>query len=205
MELRLHPEFFFPKSVITTPFGWDAETFPSAPRLHHAVDRAGKGSVFSPVKAEKVIWIDSDSQGNSVLRLIFLGGEVRILHFLRDELDSLILASAISNAGIDAGTRIGPAGNKGISISSSGGDGRHIHYSLILSPGAYDDQLAQLAGPGWNSDRSSDFRAKYGKAFIQEAAIRGVRWMNQYVIAKADPYYVGRIRFVVDSVKLFGL
>jgi hypothetical protein len=48
---------FFPLSVVTTRFGWDEDTFPGSPRIHPAIDRAGKEIVSVPVDAESSQWI----------------------------------------------------------------------------------------------------------------------------------------------------
>jgi len=205
MELKLSLDDFFPRSVITTPFGWDTKTFPTRPRLHHAVDRAGSGIVHTPVEAESSQWIDDDAEGCSVLRLFFPGGEFRMLHFIRGELESAVLSAALVKAPIPAGTPIGPTGNHGLSVPLNGGTGRHVHYCLILEPGVYDDKLKILAGAGWNNDHMSDYRSQYGKAFIADTAARGVRWMNEFIVARADPYYDGKLRFVVNTTKLWNV
>ena len=133
--LSLSPSVFFPGSVVTTPFGWDDRTFPGRPRIHPAVDRAGKGIVHSPIAATRVIWIDNDAEECSVLRLLFVGGEIRLLHFIRSELDSGALAAGIAGASLDLGAPLGPTGNHGLSVSKSGGDGRHVH--LLPHPRAH--------------------------------------------------------------------
>jgi len=87
MELKdLRTDIFFPDSTITTPFGWDAETFPDAPRIHHAIDRAGPGVIRLPFDAERLEWAGADANGCSVLRAFALDGalELRMLHFIRE-------------------------------------------------------------------------------------------------------------------------
>lgn len=205
MRLAITPSLFFPHSTITTGFGWDPYTYPGHPRIHTAVDRAGKGIVHTPIAAEKTAWLDNDAEGCSVFRLFFDGGEFRMLHFLRGELDSGALAAALAGAPLGQGAPIGPTGNHGLSVSKSGGDGRHVHYSLILEPGAYDEDLKTLAGAGWNSDHSADYRSRLGPAFIAQAAQRGIRWMNAFIIARADPYYDGKLRFYVNTDRLFSM
>jgi hypothetical protein len=202
--LPLSPSVFFPGSIVTTPFGWDATSFPGRPRIHPAVDRAGKGIVRSPLAAKKAVWIDNDAEGCSVLRLFFDGGELRLLHFIREELDSGALAAGIAGAPLELGAPIGPAGNHGLSVSTKGGDGRHVHCSLILEPKVYDSVLAARIGSIWASDYSKDYRAQYGAAFSAQAAQRGIEWMNAYIIARHDPYYSGSIRYFVNPV-IFGL
>jgi hypothetical protein len=198
LDSLLYCKRFFPGSTITTRFGWDEDTFAGRPRIHPAIDRAGRGTVYVPVNALSCQWIDADSEGCSVLRLFFPGGELRLLHFNRDELDSGILASCLANASISKDSPIGSAGNTGISVSKRGGDGRHVHLSLIVEPGRYDDQLHRVIGDGWNNDRSSDWRARYGKPFIDECQKRSIFWMNQHIIARYDPYYSGKPRFFID-------
>jgi hypothetical protein len=205
MNLPLDCSVFFPSSTITTGFGWDPLTFPGHPRIHTAVDRAGKGIVHSPVSASRTAWIDNDAEGCSVFRLFFDGGEFRMLHFLRAELDSGALAAAIAHAPLAKGAPIGPTGNHGLSVPMNGGTGRHVHYSLILEPGAYDNDLQVLSGGSWNSDRTSDYRAKYGAPFISQAAQRGIQWMNEFCIARNDPYYDGKLRFYINTYRFFGM
>jgi hypothetical protein len=200
MKLLLCPEVFFPGSTVTTRFGWDTD--PPGPRIHHAIDRAGSGIVHSPIAASSSAWIDNDAQACSVIRLIIDGGELRLLHFIRSELVEDTLQDLLKGASIEAGQPLGPTGNHGLSIPSKGGTGRHVHYSLVLKPGAYDKDLADHFGPGWKNDWSADYRAKYGRAYIEEAAKRGVRWANDSIIAKADPYADGRLRFYVNTTTL---
>lgn len=196
---------FFPGSIITTDFGWDPWTFRGRPRIHVAVDRAGPGLVRSPIEAEQSSWIDNDAEGCSVFRLFFEGGEFRMLHFLREELDSGALASAITHAPLALGAPIGPVGNHGLSVPSRGGSGRHVHYSLILEPGIYDDDLAVLVGERWAEDLSSTYRTRLGPAFTSQVTIRGIQWMNESIIARKDPYYNGALRFYLNTNRLFGL
>jgi hypothetical protein len=203
MELKVDKGFFL-NSQVTTAFGWDPFTFKARPRIHPALDRAGKGIVFCPVEAERSKWIDDDAEGCSVLRLFFPGGELRMLHFIREELDSGALSAGLAGAGLKMGSPIGPTGNHGLSASVNGGDGRHVHFSLILEPGAYDDELRAKIGSIWDSDYSADYRARYGTPFIDEAKKRGITWMNARIIARHDPYYSGAIRFYVNPA-VYGL
>jgi hypothetical protein len=198
MKLNIDPSVFLSNSQVTTGFGWDPYTFKNRPRIHPAIDRAGRGIVRSPLKARRAIWIDDDAEGCSVLRLLFEGGELRLLHFIRGELDSGALAAAIAGAGLEIGSPLAPTGNHGLSVSSGKGDGRHVHYSLVLEPGAYDDDLLARIGQIWNSDYTSTYRARYGQSFIVDAAKRGITWMNAHVIARHDPYYDGKLRFYVN-------
>ena len=205
MRLTIDPNVYFPSSQVSVGFGWDPFTFPGRPRIHTAIDRAGPGVVRCPVKAERSAWIDDDAEDCSVLRLFFPGGELRLLHFIRGELDSGALAAGLAKAGLALGAPIGPAGNHGLSVSSrKGGDGRHVHCSLILEPGQYDDDLAARIGASWNSDRSADYRSHYGQPFIAQASQRGITWMSAHIIARHDPYYSGALRFYVDPA-VYGL
>ena len=196
---------FYPESVITTRFGWDATTFPGAPRIHHAVDRAGPGIVRIPFDADRVEWHDADAQGNSVLRAFADGGamELRMLHFLPGELSAELRESIKHAREVPRGTPIGPVGNKGIAVAAAGGTGRHVHYSLMLMPGFYDDQLDEVA-PGWRLDRTAEFSRLYGSHFVVERTRRAIRWMNDKVICKGDPW-TNAERLVVDSATIFGL
>lgn len=203
--IDIKPGAFFPGSVITTRFGWDP--VPPGPRIHHAVDRAGTGIVCLPFDAERAEFIRADAQGNSVLRLFAAGGalELRLLHFLPGELSGEIQAACHIKRGrpLPAGTPIGPAGNAGLSVSVTGGDGRHVHYSLLLSPGAYDAELSRLA-PGWSSDASPAWRAQYGEAFDKEKRTRGIRWINGLALIKHDPW-TGKDRIIVNTASVMGL
>jgi hypothetical protein len=204
MKLNVDASVFFPGSQVTTAFGWDPYTFRNRPRIHPAIDRAGKGLVHSPLKAERSAWIDNDAEGCSVLRLFFEGGELRLLHFIRGELDSGALAAAITGAGLEAGAPIGPTGNHGLSVAAGSGDGRHVHYSLVLEPGVYDDDLATKIGSIWNSDYSSSYRDRYKQPFIDEVRARGITWMNAHIIARHDPYYDGKLRLYINPA-VYGL
>jgi hypothetical protein len=204
MKLDIDPSVFLPGSQIAVGFGWDPCTFKNRPRIHTAIDRAGMGIVRSPIAAEKTAWIDNDAEYCSVFRLFFAGGELRMLHFIRGELDSGALAAALVGAGLEIGAPIGPTGNHGLSVSSNGGNGRHVHYSIILEPGVYNDDLEARLGASWNSDYSANFRAKYGPAFIDQVKQRCITWMNTKVIARHDPYYNGALRFYVNPA-VYGL
>jgi hypothetical protein len=204
MKLHVDPSVFLPGSAVTTGFGWDPFTFPARPRIHPAIDRAGKGVVRAPIAADRTAWIDNDAEFCSVFRIFFLGGELRMLHFIRDELDSGALASALAGAGLEIGSPIGPTGNHGLSVSSGKGDGRHVHYSLIFEPGVYNEDLEERLGSSWNADYSSSFGSKYGPAYIAEAKKRGITWANTKVIARHDPYYNGALRFYVHPA-VYGL
>lgn len=206
MKLAIDHSVFLPYSLVTTDFGWDPWTFPGRPRIHPAVDRAGSGIVRSPVAAARSQWINNDAEGSSVLRLFFEGGEFRMLHFIREELDSGALAAAIAGAPLALGAAIGPTGNHGLSVSKNGkGTGRHVHYSLVLEPGVYDDDLRYQVGRDWNADRTGEYRSKYGPDFSAQVTQRGISWMNEIVIARNDPYYNGSLRYYVNTGKLFDL
>jgi hypothetical protein len=204
MKLSIRPDIFFPGSVITTDFGWDTKTFPGKPRIHAALDRAGPSRVHTPIESERSAWLDNDAEGNSVLRLFFPGGEFRMLHFIRDELDSGCLAAALAGAGLAIGAPIGPVGNHGIFVASKGGTGRHVHLSLIVEPDSYDEDLAERIGSGWNTDSSADYLARYGSAYANQVKQRGIEWMNEHLIARHDPYYGGRLRYYVNP-RVYGL
>jgi hypothetical protein len=193
---------FFPGSTITTRFGWDKD--PPGPRLHHAVDRAGPGVVHLPFDAEKVEWIDADAQGNSVIRAFADSGalELRMLHFLKEEVDPAFLHAALKGGPAPSGFPIGPTGNKGIFVASSEGTGRHVHYSLLLKPGVYDEDLDQIA-PGWNIDLKDQLVNEHGSAFIRECAARGVRWINTKALEKVDPW-TGKARILIDTAGVLG-
>ncbi|HOX30895.1 MAG TPA: hypothetical protein PLB91_01115 [Spirochaetales bacterium] len=204
MKLNVYPTIFLPGSQVTTGFGWDPYTFPSRPRIHTAIDRAGPGVVRCPLEAERSVWIDDDAEGCSVLRLFFSGGELRLLHFIRGELDSGALAAGLSGAGLALGDPIGPAGNHGLSVKAKGGTGRHVHCSLVLEPGQYDGDLEARIGSIWHNDYSTDYRARYGQPFVAQAKQRGIKWMNAHIIARFDPYYNGALRFYVNPA-VYGL
>jgi hypothetical protein len=194
---------FFPGSSITTRFGWDLD--PPGPRIHHAVDRAGPGIVCLPFAAERVEWTDEDANGCSVLRVFADGDalELRLLHFIKAELSPGILAAVAAKQGLPSGQPIGPTGNKGLSVSTIGGDGRHVHYQLMLKPGIYDEELNHIA-PAWAIDRRDALSAKYGPVFVRECASRRVTWINERALQRADPW-TGRQRIIIDSARILGL
>lgn len=195
---------FYPGSVITTRFGWDLD--PPGPRLHHAIDRAGSASIVClPFAAERVQWIDSDANGCSVLRVFADSGaiELRMLHFLGDELSPGIPYAIKGGHGLLCGQPIGPAGNMGLSVSKHGGDGRHVHYQLMLIPGVFDDELSAIA-PTWNVDRRKELAVRYGSAFLRECAVRQVTWINERALCRMDPW-TSKPRVIIDSVGLLGL
>jgi hypothetical protein len=192
---------FFPGSTITTRFGWDKD--PPGPRIHHAVDRAGPGDVRLPFDAEKVEWIDADGQGNSVIRAFADGGalELRMLHFIRAEIDPDFLHAALAGHAVKEGAKIGPTGNKGLSVATvPGGTGRHVHYSLLLRPGIYDDELDALS-PGWRVDLRDQLAHEHGPAFIRECTARGVIWINPEAMQKQDPW-TGKARIIIDTARI---
>jgi hypothetical protein len=200
---ELDLENFFPGSTITTRFGWDLD--PPGPRIHHAIDRAGKGIVCLPFAAERMEWVDEDANGCSVLRAFADGGafELRLLHFIKAELSPGILAAVQARQGLPSGQPIGPAGNKGLSVSLFGGDGRHVHYQLMLKPGIYDQELEHIL-PGWSIDRRDELARRYGPAFVRECATRGITWINEQALERADPW-TGRQRIIIDSAGILGL
>jgi hypothetical protein len=201
----LRESIFFPGSSITTPFGWDAETFPDAPRIHHAIDRAGPGVIRLPFDAERIEWIGADANGCSVLRAFALDGalELRMLHFIRDELKPEILRSAVVGRGAPAGIELGPAGNKGLSVSTTRGDGRHLHYQLMLRPGAFDAELDQLT-PAWSTNQREALAKRWGIAFLRECVTRKITWINGIALERMDPW-TGRKRIIIDSAGILGL
>jgi hypothetical protein len=202
----IDPSKFFPLSEITLPFGWDPKTL-DTPRIHQANDRAlpwpyikdfDKHIVYNPAQVLTTAWIDDDGLGNTILRLMGDGFELRCLHFARSELDEETRALIIQRLPIQQGARIGPAGNVGISL------GRHVHYMLIVDPGRYDGELEQKWGEGWNRDRCKEYVARYGQPFTDQIKSRKISWMNEYIIAKTDPYRRQTV-YVVDAMKLLGL
>jgi hypothetical protein len=194
----------FPGSSITTGFGWDKMTFPKAPRIHHAIDRAGKGNIFCPIDAGRVKWLDEDSNGCSVLRLIGDGIEIRMLHFIKDEVNPAVMDAVANKSALAISTVIGPAGNKGQSVSTvKGGSGRHLHYQTMLEPGVHDRFLASVRAD-WDVDNTKVFTAQYGKLFTAEVKKRGIWWMNDYVIFKHDAISASE-KYVIDSTVFFNL
>jgi len=202
MNLAFDPGFF-PKSTVTTKFGWDDKTYPRSPRIHHAVDRAGPGVVSVPIDVDRVKWVDEDGLGCSVLRLQGNGFELRCLHFIKTELNATLVDAIKNYLSVKSGVVIGPAGNKGLSVASKGGTGRHVHYQLLLEPGAYDDQLDAIH-PGWLDNKIPEYTAKYGKKFTIEIAYRGILWMNEVAMEKYDPWF-GKRLYCVDPLTLYGL
>jgi hypothetical protein len=195
---------FYPGSSITTRFGWDPD--PPGPRIHHAVDRAGSAAIVClPFAAERVEWIDEDANGCSVLRAFCDDStlELRMLHFLRAELSPGILEAVAKGRPTLTGQPIGPAGNKGLAVSKHGGDGRHVHYQLMLVPGAYDAELDTLA-PTWSVDRRKELAARYGPAFLRDCVAREVAWINERALCRRDPW-TGRLRIIIDSAGILGL
>jgi hypothetical protein len=205
-ELKL--ENFFPGSTITTLFGWDKD--PPGPRIHHAIDRAGQGIVTLPFEAERIEWIDHDGLGCSVLRAFADDGalELRLLHFNKEELSPGILPAAAAGAGLPKGQPIGPTGNTGLSIArvrpdGTKGDGRHVHYQLMLKPGHYEAELDELC-PGWQNDDKQELSRALGEAFVTECAARKVAWINTKALCRSDPW-TGRLRIIIDTAEILGL
>lgn len=194
---ELHPEVFFPDSIPTTPFGWDPVTFPEAPRIHHAVDRAGAGVVSAPFAASRVAWVDQDAQGNSVLRLFAGPLELRMLHFRKAELAREVLSAVEAGTGLPAGQPLAPAGDVGI------GTGRHLHYQFMLTPVEEYPEIDELA-PGWLEDDSGKMRERYGMAFVREVAARSILWINERALCRRDPW-TGKLRLIIDSAGILGL
>jgi hypothetical protein len=212
---------FFPRSSITLNYGIDAKTFPGKPRIH-PIDRAlpldldrryQEFPVYVPCIYKKTKWIDDDGTGcaqtgrpgNSVLRLLGDGFEVRILHFRKEEMSEEFRALMIQELPAFPGDPIGPAGNKGLSIGLNGHSGRHIHYELILEPGKYDDDLTEkYGGLEWKKDYLPAYVNEYGSKLELDRLRRRVSWMNSQVIARIDPGY-GKLMYSVNSYKLLGL
>lgn len=199
---------FFSGSIITTPFGWDRGPADAAnldpcgnvwPRLHHAIDRFGREVVESPIDAEAVIFLPRDAQGNSVLRLIGDDAEARLYHFRQAEFSDEAAAAIETGGKLAMGAPIAPAGDVGLGFG-----GAHLHYSIILWPGAYDDFLKEALGDEWDIDRTAAMAAQYGKPFLGQIAQRRVKWMNDAIIARVDPFS-GRLGYFVDSWRIFGL
>ena len=157
-----------------------------------------------PIEAERVEWYDADAQGNSVIRAFAHDRtvELRMLHFIKEELNPAFLELALKRAAVPAGMEIGPVGNKGLSVAAAGGTGRHVHYSLMLTPLIYDDYLDETF-PGWNIDKSEEYEKRYGPAFVVERAKRQVIWYSDRALCKMDPW-TGKRRYIVDSL-IFGL
>jgi hypothetical protein len=208
----------YPSSTITVPFGWDSKTFPDAPRIHHAIDRAlpdkliaskgfrrGDYPVFAPCNFDGAAWIDADATGSSVLRLIKAdGAELRILHFIKAELFPGV-ARAIGETGISEGAPIGPAGNQGLSVSKTGGDGRHIHYSWIIPIARYtSNALDRKYGERWRVSETKKWNDLYGEPFRKDLIKRGISSINADFIIKTDPYIPGNV-LIVNSYTIMGL
>ena len=125
-----------------------------------------------------------------------------MLHFIRAEIDKATLELALAHRPIPMGTTIGKTGNHGLSVSQNGGSGKHVHYSLILEPGKYDDALESSFGPGWKDDQRAAMRKAYGQVFDDQVKKRGIQWMNENIIAREDPYYNSALRYYVNTAPL---
>ena len=204
MKLRdIDVKGFYPGAVVTTPFGWDTKSFPDTPRIHAAVDKISPGvEVTCPIETEWTKFIKDDGQGNSILRLVATGIELRIYHFNFSELSPESGALIRQGLPIDKGSKIGPAGNTGVCLGADGG--RHIHYQLILDPAKYSDELELIMGKGWDDNRIDEYSSKYGQLFVNQLRYRGITVYNEKLIARKDQYW-WRPSYIIDSLTVLGL
>lgn len=213
LRALINPSLFFPRSVVTVPFGVDAKTF-GEPRLHIAVDRAlpltleprfGEFPVCNPATLIKTVLYPDDGTTlhGSMIRLVGASFEIRMLHFIPAELRPAALARLRSGTPLDRGDAIGPAGNKGLAVSNIGGSGRHVHYTLVLKPGVHDEELA-ARWPDWKKDETPQWGETYGAVIREELRRKNVQWGNAHVIARIDPHW-GVLTYQVDSMGLLGL
>lgn len=200
----------FPEgSQVTTGFGWDVgpknvkDIDPLGkvwPRIHPAIDRVGPGDMRNPIESTRVEWRDSDSGGNSLLRLIGNNCELRLLHINKSEFDKDTWEYLQKKKNIQKGMRIAPCGNTGISFGNDGG--RHVHYSFLIVPGVFDSELNNKFGEYWNENKYSDLVIKYGDAFTAQCKTRAISWINSYALRYWDRYW-GRSMIVLNTEKVF--
>jgi len=198
---------FYPASKVSTGFGWDigpptrAELDPSGaiwPRIHYGTDRHGAGLISCPINTLKTKWVRQDGNGNSVLRLIGDGVEVRMYHLNEPELDSSTRALVLQGLPIDKGATIGPSGNTGRSF------GRHLHYEVIAFPGTLDDALRRKYADLWDADKVPFYIDQYGGPFVRDVKKYRIRWMNDLALCRIDPYMAREV-YLLDSRSIFGL
>lgn len=199
--LLSHASVFFPGSVITTRFGWDPT--PPGPRIHHAIDRAGPGDLYTPEDYLRATWIPKDAQGNTILRLIGEGRELRIYHLYLTELSPTLREAIGLGKDVPAGTKIGPAGNVGIFVASAKGTGRHAHYVYYVDPQQHEEELDKRL-TGWQINRIKEIEAKLGRAFTDEIKKREISAYNDLAITKLDPW-TKRVRVIVNTYAGWGM
>lgn len=189
---------FFPGRVVTTKFGWDPDKR-FGPRIHHAVDYAHEksGMTFVPFNAMRVEFINKDSQGNSVLRLMSPNLELRLFHYRREELSLEILQATRLKLGIRSGSPLAPPGDVGI------GSGRHVHAQLVLTPGVFEGEL-DFMKPGWNESVYDQYEELYGDAFVKEFAKRRCGWISSCALSRIDPYAQAE-RILIDTETILGM
>lgn len=167
---------------VRTPFGWDARFNRIHPFQDYApLDGKREETIAHTIIDGKVSW-HIDGQGNSILRQVGSGVEIRYYHMRREELSSDIIAAfTVPGTVVKAGTAIGPAGNVGIAVPGKGNDGSHIHLGIVThnAPGWF--------GLGWDDDDSEALAQKYGDAFTLKVHEWRVEWMNEKVVYRFDP------------------
>lgn len=181
---------WFPGGVnVKTPFGWDPKTVPGVKRFHLAQDYAPYDGHRETTLAHTVIdghvkWLIY--KGCSILRQFAEDVEVRYYHLHHEELTSDILAALlVPGAIVPAGTVIGPSGNVGLSVAGKGNDGSHVHICFVFDESAVD-LVAEIVGPGWDTDASADCKKQYGVEFEKIKKNWGVKWFNDRVIYRYD-------------------
>ena len=192
-------------SVVTTGFGWDSgpvgNKHPEVwPRIHHAIDRAGPGIMTVPVTFDFAQWIPKDSLGCSVLRLINPREELRLLHINVSEMEPVTLDKLIQGKPLNKLDKIAPCGNTGMSFGDNGG--RHVHYTYMVLPGSYDDELIERFGDCWKQDKIPSMLANFGPDVARQIKARRISWMNSYVVCKVDPYWE-KLMYVMNTEMVF--
>lgn len=205
--MTFNKQWFDGSVNVGTPFGWDAKTFPNAPRIHLGQDYAPlngkrKETIAHTIISGSVRWI-IDGQGNSILRQSNGDYEIRYYHFNREEVSSDILAALIPAATVEAGTVIGPAGNVGLKVAGNGNDGSHVHLVIVCKE-EMKSQLTSILGEGWAEDMTEKYSLKYGDGYALEANRWRVRWMNDKVIYRFDPLSQ-KYAYFLNPAKVLGV
>lgn len=174
-----HPEWpvkFRPGSPFTTDFGLDdtfrdsvSEEYPDGRqlRIHAAIDRGSvPAAIYAPFGIERV---DYRPWGGGFGSLLFLkvkgcDFELRIAHMAREDLSPDVQGALGTDGEISAGTKIGVAGNLGLS------KGAHTHLEVV-STGKRSQELDWLAHYWRGHDAAHDISKSEVVGWAQERVL----------------------------------
>jgi hypothetical protein len=203
-------DIFFKESFIKHQFGIgiDASEYPKVLMTKRALPKEIKNEYYSyPIKCPcntiKTKWLDDDGEGNTLLRLIGDGYELRLFHLNREELNQETRAYILNGLPINKGDSIGSIGSN-IKYEIYDYSGRNLEYMLLLYPNYFDDDLKEKWGDYWMSDARKELINKYGVMLANDFIYKNIHKINGCMYSCIDKI-TKKLVYVVDSVDLLNL